>query len=211
MAIRVNVGCGTSPTPGWINIDGSPTVLLARMPVVGAALRRLGGERRRFAELVAQRNIRFAFAGRLPVADRSADAVYTCHMLEHLDSGEVDTFLKEARRVLLPGGVLRVAVPDLKLLVARYAEKGDADDFIASTLLAAGRPRGVTGRLLAATFGHRGHAWLYDERSLRRRLEAAGFVNVAALPAGHTTIRDPGELDLRERADESLYVEGAAP
>lgn len=48
---------------------------------------------------------------------------------------------------------------------------------------------------------------MYDEASLCSLLERAGFHNALALKAGETMIPDPGALDLRERPEESIYVE----
>ena len=59
--------------------------------------------------------------------------------------------------------------------------------------------------------GRRRHRWMYDRLSLRKLLASAGFVQIADLEAGETTIEEPGALDLSEREDESLYIECAAP
>ena len=48
---------------------------------------------------------------------------------------------------------------------------------------------------------------MYDEGSLCALLKDAGFVEARALPPGQTTIANPGALNLREREEESLYVE----
>ena len=48
---------------------------------------------------------------------------------------------------------------------------------------------------------------MYDAPSLIRLLERHGFREAMTLPTGETTITDPGELNLREREEESLYVE----
>jgi SAM-dependent methyltransferase len=63
---------------------------------------------------------------RLPFADGSADAVYHSHVLEHLERGQAAAFLAECRRVLKPGGVLRIAVPDLEGICRRYLRELDA-------------------------------------------------------------------------------------
>jgi predicted SAM-dependent methyltransferase len=48
---------------------------------------------------------------RLP--DETFECVYASHMLEHLDPGLTEHCLREVHRVLLPSGILRLAVPDL--------------------------------------------------------------------------------------------------
>src|SRR5580658_7406908 len=112
--IKVNVGCGLSPTPGWLNFDNSFSVRAARWPVISSLLGRMGFLDAKSAELVemARRgNVRFAnAAARIPCASGSVAAVYSSHMVEHLDRGDARAFLAEVRRVLSPGGVVRIAV-----------------------------------------------------------------------------------------------------
>jgi hypothetical protein len=52
---------------------------------------------------------------------------------------------------------------------------------------------------------------MYDGASLARLLSEAGFADAAVMPPGKTRIEDPGELDLEERAAESVYVEAVQP
>jgi SAM-dependent methyltransferase len=213
--MRVNIGCGATPTPGWVNLDNSFVVRVARRPALARGLRAagvLGGSSGQLADLALARNIRYADAvRRIPCPDRSVHAVYSAHMIEHLDRAEARRFLAEVRRVLRPGGVIRLAAPDLSLLVEDYQRSRDADDFVARTHMAFGRPAGVASRARAAVIGPRHHLWMYDGGSLTRLLRAAGFTGVAVLPPGETTIADPGQLDLKERADESVYAEARNP
>jgi hypothetical protein len=71
--------------------------------------------------------------GPLPFADCTFEAIYHSHLLEHLRRELALPFLRECHRVLRPGGVLRIAVPDLEAIVRLYlqalddAERGDAD------------------------------------------------------------------------------------
>jgi SAM-dependent methyltransferase len=58
----------------------------------------------------------------LPFPDHSFDVVYHSHVLEHLRRSDARAFIKECLRVLAPGGVLRVAVPDLEGICRLYLE-----------------------------------------------------------------------------------------
>lgn len=49
-------------------------------------------------------------------ADGAADAVYASHVYEHLSNREIGLALREAWRVLMPGGTIMIAVPDLEVL-----------------------------------------------------------------------------------------------
>jgi SAM-dependent methyltransferase len=213
--IRVNIGCGTSPTPGWVNFDNSFSVKAARWPLVVPALARLRVLSRQSADLArvaAARNIQFAKAtARIPCTSRSVSAVYSSHMIEHLDRAEARAFLAEVRRILRPGGVVRVAAPDISRLVNDYLATGDADDFIAATHMGLNRPTGLAGWTKWVLIGPRHHLWMYDGGSLAKLMYEAGFTDVTIMPPGKTNIADPGDLDLGERASESVYVEAFQP
>jgi SAM-dependent methyltransferase len=213
--MKVNVGCGITPTAGWINFDNSFSVRIARWP---AAVRVLSGTRvmdaqsREMVTIANSLGVRFADATRrIPCADRSAEAVYSSHMIEHLDRREARAFLREVSRILRPGGVVRLAAPDLSRLASDYLATGDADRFVSGTHMVQPRPTGLVPRARAAVVGPRHHLWMYDGHSLSALLQEVGFADVSVLPPGKTHIADPGGLDLAERADESVYVEGIQP
>lgn len=56
----------------------------------------------------------------VPYPDESFDVVYHSHVLEHFPRKDGEAFLIECRRVLKPGGILRVAVPDLEQIAREY-------------------------------------------------------------------------------------------
>ncbi len=115
--------------------------------------------------------------------DGAADLVYACHVLEYFDRVEVRDVLAEWRRVLRPGGTLRLAVPDFAALVEVYRASGDL-----------GLVHGpLYGRIEVATpDGPRivYHRTVYDEASLRATLEAAGFTRVRRWDWRQTIHRD---------------------
>lgn len=61
----------------------------------------------------------------VPFADNTFDAVYHSHVLEHFVAEDGQRFMSESYRVLKPGGVLRVAVPDLEQIVQVYLQNLD--------------------------------------------------------------------------------------
>src|SRR5579859_2728050 len=186
--IRVNVGCGLSPTPGWLNFDNSFSVRVARWSVVSAVLRGIGllpAKSAELAEMGRTGSVLFANAAvRIPCAPASVAAVYSSHMIEHLDRSEARAFLGEVKRVLRPDGVVRIAAPDLSLLVTRYVATGDADGFVAGIHMGLDRPAGLRGWVRWALVGPRHHLWMYDGESLSRLMRETGFIDVAVLPAG---------------------------
>jgi SAM-dependent methyltransferase len=91
--VLVNLGCGDAWHPEWLNFDVRPS----SAKVHPLDLRRS-----------------------LPLRDRSVDAVYHSHVLEHLPQRDGLRLITECHRVLKPGGVLRVAVPDLEVIARNY-------------------------------------------------------------------------------------------
>jgi SAM-dependent methyltransferase len=212
---RLNVGCGATPTPGWVNYDNSISIHLAGWPVFIRFLIRLGllsEQQKRFISIIKQNGIRYANSvKRIPEPDRSIDVLYTCHMLEHLDRQEAALFLTEARRVLAPNGIIRIAVPDLKFHIENYLKERNGDAFIENLRIASARPRGFFDTIKHIFVGERHHLWMYDGESLCRLLSNSGFSNPRILKPGETTIPDPGHLDLAEHAPESVFVEAFNP
>ena len=67
---------------------------------------------------------------RLNVRDNSIDAINLSHVFEHLTRAEGFAFLQEVKRVLKPGGVIRIAVPNAKLLCEDYVNGNIRDHAI---------------------------------------------------------------------------------
>ncbi len=91
----LQLGCGGRPHPAWINLDLRPLPPGVRRHDVTAPL---------------------------PFPDRHFDAVYHAHLLEHLPRDRAPAFAAECYRVLRPGGVLRVVVPDLEQIARLYLQ-----------------------------------------------------------------------------------------
>ena len=109
----------------------------------------------------------------LPFADDAVGAIYTFHTLEHFYPDEVHALLGECRRVLEPGGVIRIAVPNLRTSVEMYVRRR-LDWFSAWP-----RPsETLGGRLSNYLFCDGQHRTAFDFDYLAEMLAAAGFVTV---------------------------------
>jgi len=103
-----NLGCGNRFHPDWINIDIAPN---------------------------DPRVIAHDLSAGVPLESASCDVVYHSHVLEHLRGGDAVSFMRECLRVLMPGGILRVATPDLERIARLYlgslekAVAGDSGDY----------------------------------------------------------------------------------
>jgi predicted SAM-dependent methyltransferase len=213
MGMRINIGCGQTPTQGWKNFDNSLSLRLSKIPLLSDLLQNLGfleGSQQRFIRFARENDIEYGDATKgLSIQDESVDVLYSSHMLEHLDQNEAEKFLREAFRVLRPGGIIRIAVPDIKKQIAHYNECGDANAFIEATHLCVSRPRSLAQRLRLLLVGTRHHQWMYDGNSLSALLQKHGFIKADVMPVGQTKIHEPP--DLQERASESVYVEAEKP
>ncbi|HTJ35127.1 MAG TPA: methyltransferase domain-containing protein [Dactylosporangium sp.] len=155
--------------------------------------------------------------GPLPVADATVDWVYAEHLVEHVTLRAGIAWLTEVRRILRPGGVVRLTTPDLRVYAESYV---NGDGFFgkhrrrmnrALTGVAPAMPeRGAF--MFNQLFYVYGHRWLYDETELRHALTSAGFaedaITVRSFREG--AIPDVADLDQVLRNDETIYVEASA-
>jgi predicted SAM-dependent methyltransferase len=195
----VNFGCGLSAAPSCLNLDGSPTVLLARLPLPVSAF----GGRREFVRSVRMHHIRYARAQTLRFRRESLDGFYASHVLDQLSRKDCERLLGRCLTWLRPGGVLRVVLADLKRIAAPYVSgEIGADAFTERTSLSVDALRPST-----LLFGHSFHRWMYDAESFSRLLERVDFRNVRECSFGESQCPELAELDLPARKDESFYVE----
>jgi predicted SAM-dependent methyltransferase len=199
--VKLNLGSGLEIAPGWINVDASLNALIASWPsFVQAGLFRFSGYRKelnRDEYLQRLRSNRFVHADLtrpIPFADSSVDFIFSSHLLEHLTRLQAVGLLTEAYRVLRPTGTIRVAVPDLDVVIGLYA-KGDARRMLDHYLY-----QPVFGRLTP-------HRYMYNFSLLEEVLEEAGFYNIQRRPYREGAVPDLGYLD--NRPDETLFVEAS--
>lgn len=99
MSSYLNIGCGNKFHPAWVNVD-----LVSANPKVQAC------------------NI----LNGLPFPNDSFDVIYHSHVLEHLPKEKAPAFVAECLRVLKPGGIMRVVVPDLEDIAREYLKQLEA-------------------------------------------------------------------------------------
>lgn len=234
----LNLGCGYQTSRRCINIDWSLPVRL-KGSRLGRAVAPLvvTGERRIAYDAMADDLMRHDLRKGIPFPDRSVDGVYHSHLLEHLDRDVVPIFLAEVKRVLKPGGVHRIVVPDLERDARAYL--ASLDDALAGTATPADHEAQIhvlieqmvrkeshgtsqqsgfrrwTENTLLGDARKRGetHQWMWDRVSLPAALAAAGFVDPRVVSFDTSAVDDwPGYLlDQDESGAEyrpgSLYVE----
>ena len=176
---RLNLGCGPHPPPGWINADIRP------YPGVD-----LCGD--------VQHG--------LALPDGAVDIAVAIHLLQDLPWGAIPPLLAELRRVLRPGGLLRIGVPDLERAIAAY-HRGDAAYFHVPDEDA----RSLGAKLVTQITWYGSVRTPFTFDYAREQLERTGFRHVVRCAYRETAHPRPEivELDTRER--ESLFVEAQAP
>jgi hypothetical protein len=98
----------------------------------------------------------------LSFSDNAVDAIVASHILEHFPHGQIADVLKDWVRALKPGGELRIAVPDFRLIAENY--------LAGAQIPTEGYVMG--GQVDAADF----HKAIFDEGHLKAALAAAGLV-----------------------------------
>lgn len=94
--MKLHLACGSQYKDGWTNVDGNRGV---------------------------KADIYHDLSKGVPMPDNFVDYIYHEHFLEHLDAEQGKRFLRECYRVLKPGGVMRIATPDLEDIIAAYQKK----------------------------------------------------------------------------------------
>lgn len=142
--VYLNLGCWHREIPGWIHVD------LCDMPHI---------------DFKTNINDLSMFE------DNSVDLIYSSHSFEYFDVKEAPDVLKEWHRVLKPGGVLRLAVPDFDSLINLYTLTGDINKILGPLF---GRMEIETKSSKTMLF----HKTTYTLRSMKDLLESSGFGNI---------------------------------
>jgi len=180
--LLLNLGSGTYNAPGWVNID-------------------LWGLHSAWG---VNPDVIWDLTKPLPLPAGSVRAVFLEHVLEHLTAATALAAVDQAHRLLEPGGVLRISVPDFGRYARSYAADGKGTD---ADFLAGQRPGRPTPLLaLAEVSHHHGHVSLWDDATLVELLRSAGFEQVA--PSAFQQTQLSPIPDNPDRRGESLYVEG---
>jgi SAM-dependent methyltransferase len=236
----LNLGCGTRTAthPDVLNIDWSLKVRIKKSRLLSLAASALTDVRRRSRlDQMQGRLLAHDLSKGIPFASESVDFVYHSHVLEHLDRPVAREFLAETRRVLKPGGVCRIVVPDFEFLCRAYVEHIDTcrrqpqevaghESFVEGVLEQSVRreaagARGRTGlarlveQLLLGDARRRGetHQWMYGRISLPHILSTIGYRSVTVETWRSSRIPGWNEIGLDsngqggEYTPDSLYVE----
>jgi predicted SAM-dependent methyltransferase len=172
---RLNWGCGGHTLPGWINSDQKD----------GDGI-----------------DLSCDIAQGLPLETGSIDYAVSIHALPEVPYDRLVPVLAELRRVIKPGGILRLCLPDLIKGIRAY-ERGDRDYFLVPDEDA----ESLGAKLVTQLIWYGYSRTLFTHEFIEEMLLKAGFSRVERCPYRRTSGPHPDIVDLDNREPESLYVE----
>lgn len=229
MVTKINLGCGPVGKEDWINIDWGILAFLHKYSIVERVLLKFKLFPKGY-NVAWPKNLKLHNCKkRLPFADNSVDYIYTSHLLEHFKKFEAEEIVRDCYRLLKKGGIIRITVPDLELLVKKYLQKDikyfkkitalmnlskekeeDAGEVLLTDILMDNfypsfykKKPTVATKLMS--FFVRPHCWMYDYESLESLLKSAGFQNIKRRAFREGFAPDLDYLDVFPEM--TLYVE----
>lgn len=228
--LKLHLGCGLNTPMGWIHLDGSQNARLAKYPVVRKALEYLSILPKSQTTIPWSPDILIHDLRKpLPFEDDSLSAIYSSHTLEHLYLEQAKCLLQECFRVLEPGSVLRMVVPDLRAILLEYMGESSFGDAVGKAevikrhsvcradrvnqrlLLRSPEPAsGIFSKIHTTLNDFHSHKWMYDAESLCMYFKRAGFAEVQEMACHQSRIEGIEEIEVPGRVlnGAGICVEG---
>lgn len=185
--VKLHLGCAERNFPGWLNCD---------INIYADCYLDVGKP--------------------LLIPDDSADFIYSEHLIEHLEYPAANDFLRECRRVLKAGGVIRTATPDLDFFIkGALAEHQELfSDFIANKQNSFLKLRDLPGNMNSMIMHITrfcDHPYVYQKTTLKQLLAKCGFRDIEEKKLGDSDYNDLKNLETnsmgRERDDHQAHLE----
>jgi predicted SAM-dependent methyltransferase len=182
----LHLGCGDSRLEGFLNTDF-------------------------FLNRKAEAWVDMRFPLRFP--DNAFRGVYAHHAVEHVDYHEGRSLFREVRRVLRPGGVFRMVVPDLEVFIRAYASETARSEILSllpehhmKALPTIKSPLEMIDHMFRDIKFNR-HLSAWDWQTAQFRMHEAGFSQVVRRGANASLDPALAGHDNADWAAHSLYVE----
>jgi predicted SAM-dependent methyltransferase len=189
--VKLNLGSGLTVYGDWINIDVGFNVMIAGFPkwflkyyYKKSGAKNWYSEDEFINNLKNHKFLHHRFEYGLPFEDNSVDYIFSSHTLEHVFKEDAINILKESYRVLKPGGLIRMCIPDLEYVIKIYQE-GKKEEALEYFFVDSGND--YTSR----------HQYMYDYDMLKAMLENAGFSEVKRWDYQKGELPDVEKLDTR--------------
>ena len=172
---RLNFGCGHRGEPGWINCDRKThrTIEVSCDVLEG-----------------------------IPIPDDSIDYIASMMALQEIPYPDLVPVLQELRRVLKPGGVLRLGLPDLNRLIKAYQTENR--DFF---LIPDEDMKSFGGKFILMTIWYGYTRTLFVYEFAEELLLRAGFSSISECSYQQSKSSYEGITELDNREAETLFVE----
>jgi predicted SAM-dependent methyltransferase len=160
---KIQIGSGSNILEGWLNTDVVPAP-----------------------------NVFFLdTTKRFPIDEKTFDYIYSEHHIEHLTYQEGVGMTREAYRILKPGGKMRIATPNLAVLLSLYEPSNSQQqehymEFITNKFI----PYAKVSKpifVINNAFHNWGHRFLYDRETLQMIMEEVGFVDIIVTKPGESS------------------------
>jgi predicted SAM-dependent methyltransferase len=160
---KLHLGSGPHLLPGWLNTDSMSSDAIAYLD----------------------------FTREFPFENDTFDYVFNEHAIEHIPYEQGIGMLREAFRVLRPGGRIRVVTPDFAFLKALHSPEKSALQkayikWAIEQSFGGSAPPYAEMHLINNFFRNWGHQFIYDQPSLTGALETAGFTGFKRYEVGES-------------------------
>lgn len=214
--IKVNLGSGPVGIKGWINYDSGVLPTLSKFPKIRHLICTLGLLPKNYDVTWPDIDL-LDIRKKFPLESNSVDYIYCSQVLEHFERYETLGILRESLRVLKPGGLIRISVPDISKMMDIYREMSKSSPESAANEInriwwgyEKDGPKPSLFSKISKLF-IRDHQWHYDKISMKRILLEVGFskIKFQSFQKGNFPELNKLEMDIHHK--HSLYVDANKP
>ena len=217
--VLVHLGCGPFVEPTrWIDCDGSWNARVNSWPKPVASLLRRIAKKAGGGQRPLPGHIRyFDLRKRFPFDDDSVDAIYAAHVWEHLALSTANKATEECCRVLKPGGILRLVVPNVRDAVEDYLKSNAPDAALTLNRRLYYRQLEECRSMIYSVYlgftDFHYHRFMYDPPQLISLLQASGFGSVSEKSFLESRINEIADVESETRIgrNKGFVVEGVRP